>query len=52
MSSQVGTVVVRDFPPQKEAIAEELGRQHSSCVVDSNFPFEQGKPRCMPNLLT
>jgi hypothetical protein len=44
MSSHVGTVVIGGFPLEKEAIAEELGRQHSSSTIDPNFPFEKGKP--------
>jgi hypothetical protein len=48
MSSHVGTVIVGGFPPEKKATAEELRRQHSSSIVDPNFPFEQGKPWCMP----
>jgi hypothetical protein len=52
MSSHVGTVTVGGFPLEKEAVAEELGGQHSSSAADPNFPFEQGKPRCTPNLLT
>jgi hypothetical protein len=52
MSSHVGTIVVGGFLPEKEAVAEELGGQHSSSTADPNFLFEQGKPRCMPNLLT
>jgi hypothetical protein len=52
MSSHVGTIVVGGFPPMKKANAEEIGRQHSSSTTDPNFPFEQGKPHCMLNLLT
>jgi hypothetical protein len=51
MSSHVGMVIVGDFPLEKEAAAEELGRQHSSSAAGNLF-LEQGKPRCMPNLLT
>jgi hypothetical protein len=53
LSSHVGTVVIGGLPSEKEAaVAEELGGQHSSNAVDPNIPFKQGKPRCMPNLLT
>jgi hypothetical protein len=52
MSSHVGVIVIGGFLPEKEADAEELEGQHSSSVVNPNFPFEQGKPRCMSNLLT
>jgi hypothetical protein len=52
MSSHVGTIVVGHFLPENEAAVEELGGQHSSSTTDPNFPFEQGKPRCMPILLT
>jgi hypothetical protein len=48
MSSHVGTVVVGGYPPKKEATEEELGGQHSPRIADPNFPFEQGKPQCMP----
>jgi hypothetical protein len=44
MSSHLGTVVVRGFSQEKVAIPEELGGQHSSSTVDTNLPFEQGKP--------
>jgi hypothetical protein len=47
MSSHVGTVIFGGFPPEKEAAAEELWRQHSSSAMDPNFSFEQGKPQCM-----
>jgi hypothetical protein len=40
MSSYEGTVVIGDFPPEKEATAEELREQHSSSIMDPNFPFE------------
>jgi hypothetical protein len=52
MSLQVGTFIIGGFLPEKEAVAKELGEQHSSSVADPNFPYEEGKPRCMPNLLT
>jgi hypothetical protein len=52
MSSHVGTTIVGGFWTEKEAIAEELGGQHSSSAGDPNISFEQGKPRCIPNLLT
>jgi hypothetical protein len=52
MSSHLGTVIVGGFLPRKEATVEELGGQHSSSTVDPNFPFDQGKPECMPILLT
>jgi hypothetical protein len=53
MSSHVGTIVVGGFPPKTEAIVGEgLGGQHSSTVVDPNFPFMQGKPRCVSIILT
>jgi hypothetical protein len=52
MSSHVGTIVVGGFPSEKEAAVEEVGGQHSSSVADPNFPFEQGKPWCMPIILT
>jgi hypothetical protein len=48
MSSHVGTGVLGGFPPEKEAIAEELGGQPASSVVDPNSPFQQGNPWCMP----
>jgi hypothetical protein len=49
MSSGVGTIVVGGFPLEKEAIVvEEIGGKHSSSATDPNFPFEQGKRRCMP----
>jgi hypothetical protein len=47
MSSHVGTIIVGDFSP-----TGELGGHHSSSAEDPNFQIEQGKPRCMPNLLT
>jgi hypothetical protein len=47
MSSHVGIIVVRGFPPEKEVIVEEPSGQPSSSAVDPNFPFEQCKPRCM-----
>jgi hypothetical protein len=47
MSLYAGTLVVRGFPPEKEAAANELGGQHLSSIMDPNFPFEQGKPQCM-----
>jgi hypothetical protein len=50
MSSHVGTVVVGRFMSKKGAVVEELGGQPVSSAVDPNFPFEQGKPRCMPIL--
>jgi hypothetical protein len=52
MSSHVGTIVILGFPPKKRAAIKELGDQHSSSATDPNFPFEQGRPRCMLNLLT
>jgi hypothetical protein len=52
MSSHVGTVIIGGFLLEKEAAAEKLGEQLSSSVADPNFPFEQGKPRCMSILLT
>jgi hypothetical protein len=47
MSSHVGTVTVGGFPPNKEAVAEDLGGQPASSAANSNFSFEQGKPRCL-----
>jgi hypothetical protein len=47
MTSHVGTVVVGVFSPDKEAVVEELGGQHSSSIVDPNFLFVQGKLQCM-----
>jgi hypothetical protein len=52
MSSHVGTVVIGGFSPKKEAAAGEFVGQHSSSAADPNFPFKQGKTRCMLNLLT
>jgi hypothetical protein len=53
MSSHAGTVVVGGFLPKKEAaVVEELGGQHKSSAADPNLTFEQGKPLCMPILLT
>jgi hypothetical protein len=52
MSSHVGTIIIGDFPPKKEATVEELGGQHSSSATDPNFFFEQGKPWCMLILLS
>jgi hypothetical protein len=52
MPSYVETVIVGGFLSEKETVAEELGGQHSSSATDPNLYFEQGKPRCMPNLLT
>jgi hypothetical protein len=52
MSSHIGTIVVGGFLPRKEAAAEELGGQHSPSATEPNVPFEQGKPQCMPILLT
>jgi hypothetical protein len=49
--SDVGTVVVGGFLPEKEATAVEPGEQHSSSDVFPNFPFEQGKHRRMSILL-
>jgi hypothetical protein len=45
-------IIIGGFPLEKEAAVEELGRQHSSSDADPNLFLEQGKPRCMPNLLT
>jgi hypothetical protein len=50
MSSHVGTVIVGGFSSEKEAIAEKHGGQLVSSTMDPNFPFEQGKPWCMPIL--
>jgi hypothetical protein len=52
MSSHIRTVVVGGFLPEKKAAAEELEGQHSSSVMDPSFSFGQGRPRCMPNLIT
>jgi hypothetical protein len=40
-------VVIGVFPQEKEVIPEELRSQQASSVVDTNFSFEQGKPRCI-----
>jgi hypothetical protein len=50
MSPHVGTLVVGNFPPEKEDSENELGGQHLSSVMDPNFPVEQVKPWCMPIL--
>jgi hypothetical protein len=52
MSSHVGTVVIGGILLKKEVAAEELEGQHSSSTVDPNIFFEQGRPWCMPILLT
>jgi hypothetical protein len=40
MSSHVGIIVVGGFPPENEAIAEELGGQLASSSMDPNLFFE------------
>jgi hypothetical protein len=52
MPSHVGTVVVGGLLSEKEVVAEEFGGQPASSTMIPNFLFEQGKPRCLPNLLT
>jgi hypothetical protein len=53
MLSHIGTAVYGGLSPEKEAaIVEELGGQYLSSTMDPNFPFEQGMPWFMPNLLT
>jgi hypothetical protein len=52
MTSHVGTIIIEGFPLEKQAIAEELWEQQLSSAMDPNFPFEQGKSRCMSILIT
>jgi hypothetical protein len=52
MSSHVGTIIVGGFLQDKEVVLEELGGQHLSRAADTNLPFDQGKPRCIPILCT
>jgi hypothetical protein len=52
MTSHVGTIIIEGFPLEKQANVEELWEQQLSSAMDPNFPFEQGKPRCMSILIT
>jgi hypothetical protein len=47
MSSHAGPVAIAIFPQEKEFEPEELGGQQTSSVVETNLPFEQGKPQCI-----
>jgi hypothetical protein len=41
------SVVIGVFLQEQEVVPEKLGGQQMPSVVETNIPFEQGKPRCM-----
>jgi hypothetical protein len=47
MSSHVGPIATGGFPQEKEAILVEVGGQHTSSTVETNFSLKQGKPQYM-----